>query len=94
MSVSVFTGNPGLGLGVTLQQFDRRRGLVLGPLHQTIDRRLVELARLVAQAVHALLDPVLLGHAHGVLQLGHLATEQGLAQQQQGLGAFACAPVR
>jgi hypothetical protein len=43
------------------------------------------------------LCPALPGHAHGldveVLDLGHLAAEQWLRQQQQGLGALARTPV-
>ncbi len=92
-----------LRLDMALQQFGGAQGLLARPLQQAIDASLVELARgaaarLVVQARHALSEPALPGLAHGadveVLHLGHLATEQGLAQQQQGLGPLAGAPVR
>ncbi len=91
------------GLDMALQQLGSAQGFVVRPLHQAIDSSRVEFARgtaarLVVQARHAFLEPALPGLAHGadveVLHLGHLWAEQGLAQQQQGLGALARAPVR
>lgn len=91
-----------LRFGVLQQQFGGTQRFLLCPLRQPLDRCLVEFARratarLVAQAVHAVLAPALPGLPDGadieILQLGDLATQQPLSEQQQGLGAFACAPV-
>jgi len=92
-----------LCLGVLQQQFGRTQRFLLGPLRQPFDRRLVEFARratarLVDQTFHAVLAPALPRPADGadieLLQLGDLAAQQSLSEQQQRLGAFACAPVR
>ena len=88
---------------VLQQQFGRAQRFLLRPLRQPLDRCLVEFARratarLVAQASHAFLAPVLPRLADRadieILALGDLATQQALPQQQQRLGAFARAPVR
>ena len=91
-----------LGFGMALQQIGGAQGLLARPLHQTVDSDFVEFARgtaarLVVQARHAFLEPTFPGLAHGTdvefLSMGDLAAEQGLAQQQQGIGTLACPPV-
>ncbi len=91
-----------LRIGVALQHPVRAERLLACPLSQTLRSGLVQLARratarFVAQAGHALLAPVPPSLAHGadfqILHLRHLAAQQRLAEQQQGLGALSCAPV-
>jgi len=92
-----------LCLGVLQQQFGRTQRFLMRPLRQPFDRGFVEFAwrvtaRFVDQTFHTVLAPALPRLADGadieLLQLGDLAAQQSLSEQQQSLGAFACAPVR